>query len=106
MGRVEGEVALVTGGRRGLGELRRCCWPAKARKSRSPDPEEAGAEAVLRAIASAGRQGIFIQQDVCKEEEMKRTIDEVLKRFGRLGILVNNAGVGAGKNIKETTLED
>jgi NAD(P)-dependent dehydrogenase (short-subunit alcohol dehydrogenase family) len=70
------------------------------------DRKNEGADRVLNAIARAGGQAVFIQQDVAEEADWKRTIDEILKRFGRLDILVNNAGVGAGKNIEELTLDD
>lgn len=106
MGRVEGKVAVVTGGRRGLGEASAVLLAREGAKVAITDRKEEGADRVLRAIASAGGQAVFIQQDVAKEEDWKRTIEEVLKRLGKLDILVNNAGVGAGKNIEELTLDD
>lgn len=106
MGRVEGKIALVTGGRRGLGEASAVMLAREGAKVAISDRKEEGADRVLSAIASAGGQATFIQQDVAKEEDWQRTIDQVLKRFGRLDVLVNNAGVGAGKNVEDLTLED
>lgn len=106
MGRVEGKVALVTGGRRGLGEASAVMLAREGAKVAITDRKEEGADAVLSAITGAGGQAIFIQQDVSKEDDWKRVIDQILERFGRLDVLVNNAGVGAGKNIEELTLED
>jgi NAD(P)-dependent dehydrogenase (short-subunit alcohol dehydrogenase family) len=106
MGRVEGKVALVTGGRRGLGEASAVLLGREGAKVAITDRKADGADAVLGRISAAGGKAIFIQQDVAKEEDWRRTLDEVLKRFGRLDILVNNAGVGAGKNVEELTLDD
>lgn len=106
MGRVEGKVALVTGGGRGLGKASAIMLAREGAKLAVSDRKTEGADAVLSEITRAGGRAIFIQQDVSKEEDWKRTIDEVLKRFGKLDILVNNAGVGAGKNIEDLTLDD
>lgn len=106
MGRVESKVALVTGGRRGLGEASAVMLAREGAKVAITDRKEEDADRVLSAIASAGGEAIFIRQDVAKEEEWQRTIEQVPKRFGRLDMLVNNAGVGAGKNVEELTLED
>jgi len=106
MGRVEGKVALVTGGRRGLGEASAVLLGREGAKVAITDRKADGADAVLNRISAAGGKAIFIQQDVAKEEDWRRTLDDVLKQFGRLDILVNNAGVGAGKNVEELTLDD
>ncbi|HEX8011490.1 MAG TPA: glucose 1-dehydrogenase [Casimicrobiaceae bacterium] len=106
MGRVEGKVALVTGGGRGLGKASAVMLAREGAKVAVSDRKTEGADAVLSEITRAGGQAVFIQQDVSKEEDWKRTIDEVLKRFGKLDILVNNAGVGVGKNIEDLTLDD
>ena len=106
MGRVDGKVALVTGGGRGLGKASAVMLAREGAKVAISDRKEEGAAAVVAEITKAGGQAIFIQQDVSKEEDWQRTIDEVLRRFGRIDILVNNAGVGAGKNIEDLTLTD
>lgn len=106
MGRVEGKVALVTGGGRGLGKASAIMLAREGARVAISDRKEEGADEVVAEITKLGGQAVFIQQDVAKEEDWKRTIDEVLQRFGRIDILVNNAGVGAGKNIEDLTLAD
>lgn len=106
MGRVEGKVALITGGRRGLGKASAVMLAREGAKVAISDRKEEGADDVIREITKAGGEAIFILQDVAKEEDWKRAIDTVVGKFGKLDILVNNAGVGVGKNIEETTLED
>lgn len=105
MGRVDGKVALITGGRRGLGKASAIMLAREGAKVAISDRKEEGADAVINEITKGGGEAIFILQDVTKEEDWKRTIAAVLERFGKLDILVNNAGVGVGKNIEEVTLE-
>ncbi len=102
MGRVEGKVALVTGGRRGLGEASAVMLAREGAKVAITDRKQEGADRVLSTIGSSGGQAIFIQQDVAKEEDWKRTIDEVLKRFGRLDVLVNNAALAPVRTLKNS----
>ncbi|HWB49709.1 MAG TPA: glucose 1-dehydrogenase [Stellaceae bacterium] len=106
MSRVKDKVALVTGGRRGLGEASAVMLAREGAKVVITDRKEDGAEIVLNKIKGSGGEAVFFQQDVSKEDDWKNVIQQVEKQFGRLDILVNNAGVGAGKNIEELTLED
>jgi NAD(P)-dependent dehydrogenase (short-subunit alcohol dehydrogenase family) len=106
MGRVEGKVAMVTGGRRGLGKASAILLAKEGAKVIITDRKDEGAESVLEEIKRGGGEALFIQQDVTKEEDWQRVIEQTVGRFGNLDILLNNAGVGAGKNIEEITLED
>jgi 3(or 17)beta-hydroxysteroid dehydrogenase len=88
MRRLAGRTALVTGGATGLGE-------AVARRLASE-----GARVVITDIqnelghAAASRSGfLFLQQNVCDEEQWSEVIEEMLRYCGRLDILVNNAGI-------------
>lgn len=106
MNRAEGKVALVTGGRQGIGKAIAILLAKEGAKVAITDRKEEGAEAVVQEIAHAGGMAFFVQQDVSKEADWRRAIDAVVKKFGKLDILVNNAGVGAGKNIEDITLEE
>jgi len=106
MGRVEGKVALVTGGRQGLGKASAVLLAKEGARVVITDRKPDGSNAVLDEINKAGGEAIFIQQDVSKEEDWKHAIDETVKRFGKLDVLVNNAGVGEGKDIETITLEE
>ena len=106
MDRVEGKVALVTGGRRGLGKAIAIMLAKEGAKVVITDRKKEGAEAVLAAIEANGGEAIFVEQDVSQEADWQRVIATTLERFGKLDVLVNNAGVGAGKNIEEITFED
>ena len=70
------------------------------------DHKAEGADDVLEEIRRGGGQAIFMQQEFSKEEDWQSVIEETVDRFGKLGVAVNNAGVGAGKNIEDITVED
>jgi len=104
--RVKGKVALVTGGRRGLGKAIAVLLASHGAKVAITDRKADGADAVIAEIEKAGGEAIFIEHDVSIEDDWRRVVDKVVKRFGKLDVVVNNAGVGAGKNIEDITLKD
>jgi NAD(P)-dependent dehydrogenase (short-subunit alcohol dehydrogenase family) len=105
-GRVEGKVALITGGASGLGaESARRLAREGAKVAVSDLAAEAG-QAVADEIIAAGGEAMFLAQDVTDEARWGEVVAAVLQRFGRLDVLVNSAGVGeGGQSILEATLE-
>ena len=104
MGRLEKRVAVVTGAASGIGA-------ATARRF----IEEGAAvivadlqvEAGAAVAASLGDQAIFVRANVTLEDDVSRVVQEAMRRFGKLDIMVNNAGiVGATGSILETSRED
>lgn len=92
-GRLEGRFALVTGAGRGLGSaialgLAREGAHVAVHYRRSRE----GAEAVARAIRELGRDSFTVQGDIARWDDVRRVVEEVFRRFGRLDVLVNNAG--------------
>lgn len=59
-------------------------------------------DAVVAGIQAKGGKAIGVVADVCSTEDTKRVFEETLKAFGRLDILINNAGIGEQKVIDET----
>jgi len=106
MDRVKGKVALVTGGRQGLGKAIAIMLAREGAKVVITDRKPEGSDAVLQAIADLGSEAIFVEQDVSSEDDWNRAIAATVEKFGKLDILVNNAGVGAGKSIEDVTLEE
>ena len=102
MGRVEGKVALVTGGGSGLGKADCERLAEEGAKVVVSDINEAAAQAVASGI---GANAIAIKHDVASEEDWKRVIAETEKAFGGLNILVNNAGIVVLADPEETTLD-
>ena len=106
-GRVAGKVALVTGGASGLGaESARRLAREGAAVLLTDLAVEAG-EAVAQEINEAGGRAAFLTHDVTSEEDWARVVAGAVKRFGRLDVLVNNAGISGGPSELMThTLED
>jgi 3(or 17)beta-hydroxysteroid dehydrogenase len=105
MGRVEGKVALVTGGAMGIGKA---CALLLAREGAAvvvTDIQEADGAAVAQAIEAAGGRALFVKHNVAQEADWQRVIKQTLDAFGRLDIVVNNAGIGKTTNVEEDTLE-
>lgn len=106
MDRVKGKVAIVTGSARGLGKAQAFLLAKEGAKVVVTDIDEDRGKKTAEEIGGAGGEAIFITQDVSSEEDWKTVIEKTLSEFGKLDVLVNNAGVILFKNIKETTLEE
>jgi 3-oxoacyl-[acyl-carrier protein] reductase len=101
-GRVEGKVALVTGASRGFGRaiaIRLAREGAAVAVNYRQD--SAAAEAVLREIEGAGGRAMAVQADVSVKAEVDRLVGQVVGRFGRVEILVNNAGIASRAPLEE-----
>jgi len=61
---------------------------------------------LAESIKKDGGEAIFIKLDVSKESEWVEVIGEVVRKYGKLNVLVNNAGVSLGKTIEETSLNE
>ena len=102
MGRVEGKVALVTGGASGLGAADSAALAREGATVVVTDLQLAAAQAVADSI---GHGAVAMALDVASEDQWIATIAAIEARFGRLDILVNNAGVVLNADVEETTLE-
>ena len=107
MSTLNGKVALVTGGSRGIGAaiVRRLAKDGAAvafTYVSSPDK----AQALAREIEAAGGKARAYQADAADPAALRATVDQAAADFGRLDILVNNAGIFLGGVFEETTLED
>jgi 3(or 17)beta-hydroxysteroid dehydrogenase len=102
MGRVEGKVALVTGGASGLGAADSAALAREGAKVVVTDVNLASAQAVAQSI---GGGAIALALDVSSEEQWIGVIAEIEKQFGGLHVLVNNAGVVLNADVEDTSLE-
>lgn len=106
MDRVKGKIALVTGAASGIG---RACALLLARDGAAvvvtDVQDDAGRDCVTR-IKSAGGDAVYLHHDVANEDAWIGVIAEVKQRFGRLDVLVNNAGIAVSCLITEMSLAD
>lgn len=103
--RLEGKVALITGGARGMGAAEAELFVANGATVVITDVlDEVGAETAKRLSSGSGTC-VFIHHDVTSEADWSAVVAEVLQSFGQIDILVNNAGIFEQGSILDTTLE-
>ena len=103
MGRVDGKVALITGGASGLGFADAKLLAEEGAQVVLTDIE---AEKGAAAAEEIGERAMFLKHDVASEEDWAAAIDAVEKTHGRLDILVNNAGVVILSSPEDCTLKE
>ncbi len=102
MGKLDGKIAVITGGSRGIGAAvaRRLAYDgAKVVVDYNSSPD--AAEEVVAAIATAGGEAIAVKADMFQSDEIANLFDQAKARFGRINVLVNNAGVMIHKKVGE-----
>jgi NAD(P)-dependent dehydrogenase (short-subunit alcohol dehydrogenase family) len=106
-GQVRGKVALVTGGASGIGAAVAELLAREGASVAVTDIDELRGPELVVGIEGAGHEAIFLHQDVTSEARWVEVVAEIEKRFGRLDILVSNAGIGISvPSIVEMSLED
>ena len=105
MKRLAGKIAIVTGSSSGIGKAialtfaeEGACVVVAARRQHL-------CEQTVKQIREKGGEAMAIQTDVTDEAQVDRLITETVKRYGRLDLLVNNAGIGGGGPIENTSTE-
>ena len=107
MSKLTNRVALVTVGSRGIGAAiakRLAADGASVVITYAKDAK--AASAVVKAIERDGGKAIAIQADAADTEAVKGAVEKAVATFGRLDVLVNNAGTAIPKTFEETTLEE
>jgi 3-oxoacyl-[acyl-carrier protein] reductase len=105
--KLEGKIALVTGGSRGIGAAiakRLAADGANVAITYAKGTDAAAS--VVREIEHSGRKAIAIQADAADAKAVKAAVDRTVATFGRLDVLVNNAGTAIPKTFEETTMEE
>jgi NAD(P)-dependent dehydrogenase (short-subunit alcohol dehydrogenase family) len=104
MKRLEGKTAIITGGASGIGAASVRLFAEEGARVLIADAQTERGEALAKEIGDA----VFFQRvDVTREEEIKFAVDEVMKRWGRLDCIYNNAGFGGALgSIETTTVEE
>ena len=93
MGRLEGKVAIITGGNSGVGEATAIKFAAEGAKVVITARRQAMLEAVADKIRAAGGDVLPVVSDISKPEDAKAVVEATLATYGKIDILINNAGV-------------
>src|SRR6202043_1835960 len=94
MGQIDGKVTIVTGGASGIGAASATTLAREGAKVVVTDVDDAGGQAVVGKLGSAGGEAIYLHQDVTLEETWPAIIEAAERHFGRLDVMVANAGIG------------
>lgn len=103
--RLEGKIALISGGARGMGAVEAKLFAREGAKVVIGDILDVEGRQMEAEIAEAGGEAIFTKLDVTNAEDWERAVNIAIERFGKLDILVNNAGIFEGGTVEDTTSE-
>ncbi|MGN7358206.1 SDR family NAD(P)-dependent oxidoreductase [Paenibacillus sp. SAF-054] len=106
MGRVSGKVAIVTGAAGGMGKADALLLAQEGAKVVVTDIQEDKVNEVVAEINNNGGEAIGFRHNVTSEDEWQHIVDETVKKWGKIDVLVNNAGISLAKKLVETTLQD
>jgi 3-oxoacyl-[acyl-carrier protein] reductase len=104
--RLEGKVAVVTGASKGIGaSIAKHLADEGAAVVVNYASSKQGADRIVSEITSKGGKAVAVQADMSKHADIKRLFAEAKKAFGRLDVLVNNAGIYEFAPLEEVTAE-
>src|SRR5512132_1664701 len=106
MGRLEGKVAVITGGGRGIGRAACLLFAREGAKVALTDVLDQDGADVVREVEKSGGTARFFHVDVSDEAQVRSAFAQIHQEWGRIDILVNNAGIsGVNKPTDEIALE-
>ena len=106
MGKLDGKVALISGGSRGQGEAQARLFAQEGASVALADVLDAEGGLVANSINDTGGDAGYFHLDVSEQSQWAATVDAVVERFGRLDILINNAGIVRSSLIEDSTLQE
>jgi 3alpha(or 20beta)-hydroxysteroid dehydrogenase len=106
MGRLDGKVALISGGARGQGETEARLFVREGAKVVFGDLLDAEGQKVEAEIRAGGGDASYVHLDVTSERDWRAAVEAAVRQYGKLNVLVNNAGIIIRKSIEETSVEE
>ena len=106
MGRLDNKVAIITGSAEGIGEATAKLFSKEGAKVVVADINEKRGKQVVNEIEGSGGDAFFFLLDVTNENQWKSLMDVTTQKYGKLNVIVNNAGISRAKDIENTTLKD
>jgi NAD(P)-dependent dehydrogenase (short-subunit alcohol dehydrogenase family) len=103
--RFDGRVVVLTGGAKGIGAVTAEAFADERARVAALDLDDAGIDKVVAAVSARGGEIVGLKADVTSAKDIQRALDTVLTRWGRVDVLVNNAGGFASMRALEDTPE-
>jgi NAD(P)-dependent dehydrogenase (short-subunit alcohol dehydrogenase family) len=106
MARLQGKVAIVSGAAMGIGRATATMFAEEGASVVLGDIDEHEGARVVEEIRRAGGEATFMKLDVADEADWRRVVTDTVGRYGKLNVLVNNAGISLGHDVEETTKDE
>ena len=100
------KIAIVTGGASGIGAASAILFAREGAHVTVADVDEHGGNQTVNTVRSAGGEAIFARADVTRDSDVAQMVDETVKRWGKIDILFNNAGILLVKTIEQMSEEE
>ena len=104
--KLQGKTAIITGAAKGIGAAAARRFAAEGARIVLADKDEANGHEVAKAIVKEGGEAVFCLCDVGNEADVQAALDTAARTYGKLDIVVNNAGWQLNKTLLETTAEE
>ena len=104
--RLENKVAFISGGARGMGAVEAKLFAQEGARVVIGDVLEDEGRKTEAEINETGGECLFVRLDVTSEQDWQRAVAATVARFGKLDVLVNNAGINRTQRVEETTTEE
>jgi len=104
--RLQGKVSIITGAGSGLGKEIALLFAREGSKVAIAEIQEEGGQATVQQIEREGGSALFLRTDITRASDVERMVEKTLQAYGRIDVLVNNAGINPSRTPVHETSEE